>query len=192
MPKLIIVGGASGAGKSYFIEQAQKYGKVIAIKKKSTRKPRIYEEMDKDTFFDICGGYDLAEVKKCDYYYKYIDNYYGFNKKDIDDIINKGFSPIVIVKSSSVFAQLKLDYNAIGVYIVSALSGGDLVEILLIQGRDDIEISERMQRVRQDIKEYSENILEPLYDYILINCYDETLDIQIDKIFRKEKVKLEK
>ncbi len=191
MQRLIIVGGASGAGKSYFLEQAQKNRKITPIKKISTRKSRNYEvENNNNIFFDVCGGYQLSEIKKCDYYYKYIDDYYGFNKKDIDDILNKGYNPIIIVKSNDIYERLKSEYNAIGIYIVSVLSGKDLEQTLKKQGRNDIEIKKRMERINQDIKDYSDNILTSLYDYILINCYDETLNIQIDKVFNKEKIEL--
>lgn len=188
MQRLIIVGGASGAGKSYFLEQAQKNRRIVPIKKVSTRKPREYEIRDNSIFFDVCGGYQLSEVKQCDYYYRYLNDYYGFNKKEIDKVLNEGYSPIIIVKSSDVFKKLKAEYNALGIYIVSVLSGKDLERTLKIQGRDDIEISERMKRIKQDIKDYSDNILISLYDYILINSYDEVLNFQIDKVFDKEKL----
>lgn len=188
MQRLIIVGGASGAGKSYFLEQVQKSGNIIPIQKISTREPRLYEKTDNNVFFDVSGGYQLSEIMECDYHYRYIEDYYGFNRKAIDDIFCKGCNPIIIVKSNDVFAQLKSEYNAIGIYIVSVLSGKDLERTLKKQGRNDIEISKRMKRIKQDIMEYSENILRPLYDYILINCFDETLNIQIDKIFQKENI----
>lgn len=188
MQRLIIVGGPSGAGKSYFLEQAQKSGNVIPVQKISTREPRVYEKLNNKVFFDVCGGHRLSEILECDYHYKYIDDYYGFNKKGIDDILYKGYNPIIIVKSNDVFEQLRSDYNAIGIYIVSVLSGKDLEHTLKKQGRNDIEISKRMKRIKQDIVDYSENILRPLYDYVLINCYDETLNIQINKIFEKENI----
>jgi len=187
MARLIIVGGASGTGKSFFLENAQKIQSIIPIIKISTREPRGYEASPSCNFYDVVGGHTYDDVKKCDYTYPYSENYYGFNRKDVRTVLENGQNPIVIVKHFDMIKQLQTEYpEALSIYITSVLSGEDLAETLKNQGRSDIEINKRMERIYNDILDYSENILENMFDYFLINRYDQSLLVQMNTVFNKE------
>ena len=187
MARLIIVGGAAGAGKSFFLENAQKIAGIVPIIKMSTREPRNYELYQSCVFYDVVGGHPYNEVKKCDYVYQYSENHYGFCRKDIELALKAQQYPIVIVKHFDLIKQLQIEYpEALSIYITSILSGEDLAETLRNQGRSDIEISKRMERIYKDVLDYSENILEKIFDYFVINRYDQSLLIQMKTIFNKE------
>ena len=186
MRKLIIVSGASGAGKSFFLETARQIDGIIPIAKLSTREPRSYEGLDSKRFIDVFGGRSYEEVRQCDYVYLYADNYYGFNRREINDIFAQSKNPIVIVNNYETLVHLLTEYHdVLSIYIMSTLSGKDLAGILKKQGRTEIEIEKRMETAQQDIKNFAEHISENLFTYVLINAYDTSLEIQMRDIFSR-------
>jgi len=189
MRRPIIISGISGAGKSFLIEQlAGRSDLLIPIKKLSTRKARGYEDNAKnmvDLEFDV----NKNKISKCTYKYNYAGNIYGIKKGDIENVLNEGKCPLVIVRNIQAVKTIKADFpNTIVVYIKSAFTGTDLREILDKQGRRDIEIEERMHRHRDDLVEYTKNFT--LYDYVFANLFDEdSLINQFDEMLRIESLK---
>lgn len=187
MNRLLIVGGISGAGKSYMLEQLANRGlDVVPIKKLTTRNARPYEESDD---IDLEYGVSNTEISKCEYRYNYAGETYGVSKKEIDSVLNSGRSPIVIVRSSLSIQQLKEDYpEAICIYIKSAYTGKDLKKQLREQGRTDIDIEERMSRQITDLHDYTSHF--HLYDYVFSNLFDsDSLINQFDLALDMERKK---
>jgi guanylate kinase len=93
MARLIIVSGASGAGKSFLLKIAEKFPlKIVPIKKLTTRKNRKNENPNET--IDLKLNRSQEEVSNCDYTYPYIGNSYGFNKEDINKELNQNKSAI--------------------------------------------------------------------------------------------------
>lgn len=187
MAQLIIVAGASGAGKSFLLEHLSFINpRIEVITKKTTRPPRPYEVDNKRTILDLKLECSFEEVDCCDFKYAYSSYCYGVEKKDIDNSLKNQKNPVLIIRDCETIHDIKLYYpDALVIYIQSGLSGEDLKEKLLSQQRDDIEITDRMSRIRKDFEEYVNYIY--LFDHVIINFYDnESLLSQARSILRKK------
>ncbi|MBN1903376.1 hypothetical protein JW926_18805 [Candidatus Sumerlaeota bacterium] len=185
MPQLIIIAGASGAGKSFLLQCMRRLERNLQpIKKLTTRKPRPYEDEETRRELDLIFEREIEEVTSCDYVYQYAGNWYGSRKSDIDRVLVEGRNPIQIVRSCDTIRKMKTDYpNSLILYLQSGLSGEDLRKKLEEQEREDVDIDERMRRVRNDFFDYCRNI--DLFDRVLINYYDpESLIDQMSSVLR--------
>lgn len=174
MGRVLLVAGASGAGKSFLLEHVRvSDSRLFPIKKLTTRDPRDYETERPEDALDLEFSKDLTTVRTCEYRYKYASEWYGIEKSKIDQALRSGYSPVLIVRSSAVIRRIKNDYpDALVLYLQSALSGEDLKKKLAKQGREDIEIEERMRRLSDDFHDYVKHL--HLYDYVIINYFDES------------------
>ena len=181
MARLIIVAGASGAGKTFLLQRLAKLRHDIEpIVKLSTRESREIEAVD------ILPGSDTTEVNKCEYTYNYCGNFYGIKKEDIDCVLRENKKPIVIVASCAKIAEIKRAYkNALVLYVQSVLSGEDLRRELE-KFRYPIELSERLQRQNAGFMDYVSFFGSSLFDYVLLNNFSELLMQQIQYILDKE------
>lgn len=127
MSRLIIVGGASGAGKSFLLQNMVLLDpRVSIIRKLTTRKPRPYEDKS-ESVEDLELNTPLAEVKNCDYVYQYGKEWYGVRKRDIKTPLRGGKSPILIIRNCSTIHRIIHDFpSALVLYLQSGLSGDDL------------------------------------------------------------------
>ena len=188
MARLIIVSGASGAGKTFLLEQLNRLNReIIPIKKYTTRSARATEPLD--TSFDLIFSCSDEEVHNCDYNYIYCEHNYGINKKDIDSVLTSGNSPIVIVARFSTIANIKNDYkNALVLYVQNVLSSTDLQKELVQRG-DLIGVEERIRRQRNSLNDYIQNIEKKLINYVIINDFTDTFMLQVQNIFAYEKIR---
>ncbi len=185
MPRLIIVAGASGAGKTFMLFQLSKYrNDIISIRKYTTRGPRKNESSDET--LDLHLNCDDRDIRKCDYTYQYCNNSYGIKKSDIEKVLKLGKNPMVIVANCNAISKIKIDYpTALVLYVQSALSGNDL-QSKLLQYRDHIDVEERMKRQKSGFNDYVQHMNKNLFDYILINYYDDTFMQQVEYILEDE------
>lgn len=185
MSRLIIVAGASGAGKTFMLSQLSRYrNDIISIKKYTTRSHRKGEANDET--IDLHLNCNDKTVKECEYTYRYCGNYYGIKKNEIDEILRKNKNPIIIVANCNTISKLKKDYpSSLVLYIHSGLSGIDLQEQLL-KYRDPVDVEERMKRQRSGFYDYIQHINKNLFDYTLINYFDDTFLQQVDYILEDE------
>lgn len=185
MARLIIVAGASGAGKTFMLSQLVNYrSDIIPIKKITTRKPRKNEPSEES--IDLKFAQDVNKIKKCSYTYQYCGNYYGIQKEEIDSILKKDKNPIVIVANCNTIVKIKQDYHDVLIlYVNSGLSGEDLKTQLLKYG-DPIDVEERMNRQRNGFNDYIQHMNKGLFDYFLVNYYDDTFLQQIELILEEE------
>lgn len=142
MARLIVVVGASGAGKTFMLSQLANYrADIIPIKKYTTRGSRK-DEPDEESI-DLKFNQDVNRIKKCNYTYRYCGNSYGIKKDEIDNVLRTDKNPIVIVASCNTVSKIKKDYrDALILYVNSGISGEDLKKQLLKYG-DPIEVEER-------------------------------------------------
>ncbi len=185
MSRLIIVGGASGAGKSFLLQNIALLDlTVVVVRKLTTRKPRPYESAS-GPVEDLELSTPLASVKQCDYVYQYGKDWYGARRQDIKQVLLAGKNPILIVRNCRTIHKILHDFpGALVVYLQSGLSGDDLKEKLLEQGRQDIDIDERMRRNLADFNEYVRHIY--LFRHVLINFFDDLLLDQMQAILQYE------
>lgn len=185
MPRLIIVAGASGAGKTFMLSQLSKYrNDIIAIKKFTTRGPRKGEPTIETIDLHLCRTYD--EVKECEYTYPYNGNFYGIKKCNINKVLMENKNPIVVVANCNTISKIKKDFpSALVFYVNSGLSGNDLKEQLL-KYRDPVDVDERMKRQKAGFNDYVRHLNKKLFDYVLINYFDETFIEQIECILEDE------
>lgn len=185
MARLIIVSGASGAGKTFLLENVSRFqAEVKPIKKFTTRKNRKTES--KDSALDLIFGCTDEQIRKCDYKYNYCYNNYGINKEDIDEALAKNLSPMVIVASCTTIERMKRDYpNALVLYVQTILSGNDLKQEL-IKFRDPIEVEERMKRQESGLLDYARHFDKKIFNYVLINNFTNIFLTQIQYILDKE------
>ena len=127
---------------------------------------------------------DANKIKKCKY--SYCGNYYGIEKKDIDSILRSDKNPIVIVTNCNTIAKIKKDYHdALILYVNSGLSGEDL-KVQLLKYRDPVNVEERMRRQRNGFNDYIQHLNKKLFDYVLVNYYDDTFLHQVELILEEE------
>lgn len=185
MARLIVVAGASGAGKTFMLSQLTNYrNDIIPVKKITTRKPRKNEPTVES--IDLKFAQDVSKIKKCAYTYHYCGNYYGIKKDEIDSILKKDKNPIVIVANCNTIAKIKQDYHdALILYVNSGLSGEDL-KLQLLKYGDPIDVEERTRRQRNGFNDYIQHMNKGLFDYFLVNYYDDTFLQQIELILEEE------
>lgn len=83
-------------------------------------------------------------------------------------------------------AKIKRDYHdALILYINSGLSGEDLKEQLL-KYRDPVDVEERMERQKIGFNDYIQHMNKKLFDYFLVNYYDNSFLQQIEFILEEE------
>lgn len=187
MPRLIVVGGASGAGKSFLLKRIEKWDSSIEhVKKLTTRSPREYETEEVRNWLDLEFERDEKDIAKCKYKYEYADEWYGIRKNHIESVLERGLNPLVIVRDCETIRRIKRDYNnAFVLYLQSGLSGEDLERKLKEQGRGDIEIQDRMGRLKGDFDDFVAH--RDLFDEVIVNYFEvKGLEDQVKRILTEK------
>jgi len=183
MSKVIIINGASGAGKSFLLEKTSDEENMVPIRKYTTRKPRTYEDMGSKDLYLACTE---EQIEECDYKYEFRNELYGIKKEDIDDVIKQNKSPIVIIRDYPTIMTMKEDYKkTVTIYVQGAYSGVDLKEILLEQGRKVEDIKESLKRNKSNFKDYIKYLHEDVFDCMIVNYYDDTYMQQVKYFLQK-------
>lgn len=185
MARLIIVAGASGAGKSFLLNNLNRFvSEIMPIKKLTTRNARVSEPPNES--LDLIFSCSDQEIQNCDYTYHYCGHNYGIKKEDINRILSQRKSPIVIVANCDTICEIKNDYKeALVIYVQNILSGKDL-EKQLIKLRDPIDVKERMKRQKYSLNDYIHHFENNLFDYVLINDFSEQFMFQVQSLIKKE------
>ena len=185
MSRLIIVAGASGAGKTFMLTELSRYrSDIVPIKKYTTRGPRKNEPKKETIDLHLCCTDE--EVQECEYKYPFDGHHYGIRREEINDLLHKSKNPIVIVANCNTILKMKKDYpNAIIMFVHSGLSGEDLKE-QLIKYNDPLDVDERMKRHKNSYNDYLKHMSQGLFDYVLVNYFDHTFIEQIDSILNEE------
>ena len=113
-------------------------------------------------------------IKRLKYSYSHKGKFYGIDSKELDETLNNGNIPVIIVRSFKIIQQLKNDYKDVKVIFIIGGTGEDLAERLKQQGRSPVEIENTTADLIDIIHDYSNNI--DLVDYYIINSlYDKKI-----------------
>lgn len=208
MSRLIIVAGAGGAGKSFFLRLWAKHDdNARPIKKfvSESRKPREIEIRtgESDLIFSRC--YDPSTSEGANWYqehypslmqkkglifhdktysfsslnnpsvYNYHGTYYEVDMQSIQNALDLGKNPIVIVRKCETIKNLLNIYkDALVIYVQSILSGNDLVQKLVDLGESEDDARKRESRNAEDLKDYISSIQQlPSGVRVVINDFNE-------------------
>ncbi len=185
MKKILVIAGASGAGKttvaSLMLEKYKEFGLVRSV---TTRAPRgdshdsEYIYIDKDEFLRRALGGELVE------YMQYGDNMYGTPVSELERIFGEGKTPLLILDIEGVKSLRKksFDFTPFTVYLWEELA---IVEKRLYE-RDvknnptKEKVATYEKRVAMNRRDYlSMPELEPLFDCFVRN---EGIEISADRI----------
>ena len=168
MNKLIILLGDSGCGKTNLIRLLIKFhgDNIAVIKKYSDRDARQGEE----NAIEIQPGSSTEYVKAMDYVYTGHNNkVYGFYKKDVDDNLKQGKSPVVIIDDENILVQLCNEYigRVCPVYMQRDTTDLEFIEELRKGNRTEEQIRQRIdsRHKKQDLWRRRSNLFG--YRYII-------------------------
>ena len=180
MSKLVIINGASGAGKSFLLEQISSMEHdLVAVKKLTTRSPRINEDVNKSCDLQFCCS--EKKIKAMKYHYQFKNEWYGIDETEIEKVLNKGKYPCIIIRDYPVLIKLRNNYGkrSLAFYIQGVYSGGDLESLLRKQGRSEQDIIEAVNTNKLNFNMYYQYMIQDLFeemdlfDAFIINYYDE-------------------
>lgn len=145
MNKLITLTGDSGCGKTHLMRLliASHGDDISVIKKYSDRDLRPGEE----NAIEIQPGCPTEYVKAMDYVYTGHNNkVYGFPKKEVDDNLEQGKSPIVIIDDEDMLIRLCNEYvgRICPIYIQRDTTDLDFIEELRKGNRTEEQIRQRI------------------------------------------------
>ena len=170
---MVLIIGGSGVGKTYILQNIDKIGdRYEVVKKYTTRKARKNE--DQNDTIDLYLNCSKEEVCACEYSYKYREEWYGFNKRDIEVILNRNHVPLFVVRRMDTICRLKKEYPESKVLLCkSGLNKQELFEYLLKKGNSVQDLEKRLDEKyevesRLEYEQYSD-----LIDYCVTNNYDE-------------------
>lgn len=197
MPILFLVDGASGSGKTDFIQHfCNEASQEDAYIKKYTTKTLDDDGVKRpDLIYCTKEEYQAYKIglKKQEYFeYSYPEDdsgcHYMALKKDIDEKLYEYNNVYLIVRNSETIKAIKKEYGAyLNVKVVSIFIYSDSVRLKEraaaqcfeknITDRAQIEkyVNKRLQRNAECLKSYISTIGDQLYDYIILNDigYDE-------------------
>lgn len=170
---MVLITGGSGVGKTFILNNIDKLGNNYEVLKKiTTRQQRKNELTPETTDLILCCEENI--VKSCDFVYSYRNEYYGFNKIDIDRILDKGKVPLFVVRRTETIKELKKIYPFLKViHCKSGLNREDLRRYLLSMGDHQDDIDERMFEEFEQISENEYINHQDIIDYHVTNNYDE-------------------
>lgn len=171
---IVIINGASGAGKTFLLnhlsELPTKY--FVPIKKYTTRDIRSFEDFESSA--DLVFNQSEDFIKKLNYKYRYDEHLYGIDKSELKNALNKGEIPVVIVRDFEVIRQIKSDFVDTKVLFIIGANGETLISQLSKQGRSEDECSSLFEKHNSIVQDYMLNI--DVVDGCIINyLYDKDL-----------------
>ena len=180
MQRLVIISGASGAGKSYLVEQAAQLLPSLQVIKKLTTRPARPDEESPSTWSSSVRARRWTPATL----YTSTISIPTACRRDIAEALQRGRSPLLIVRNGRTVEELLRSYpDALVLYMQTAISGRDLKKKLAQLGRKDPGLGKRVRRSRQDLDQYV--LYMDLYNAVLINVFDESLLEQLRKALRR-------
>lgn len=162
---LLVVSAPSGAGKTSLCRAIMdSLGNILHSISYTTRRPRPGEMDGRDYYFvtherfrEMITAGDFAEWAEVH------GNLYGTSRRILDDMISRGIDIILDIDTQGA-KQIKARYSK-AVFIFIMPPSLDILEERLRNRRsdDETEIKRRMQRAREEIRDYR------MYDYIIVN-----------------------
>ncbi|MCR4661403.1 MAG: guanylate kinase [Clostridia bacterium] len=182
---LIVISGPSGVGKGTIIPYVLKKVKRLKVSiSATTRKPRN-TEVDGVNYYFISKEKFNSMIEN-DEFYEYVnvlDNSYGTPKKQVDDLLAKGYDVILEIETIGA-EKIMNEYKCVSIFI-SPPSFSELKNRLINRGTETQEqIELRMKKSEKEMNSvYS-------YDYVVINDDIEDCAEKIACIIRAERLKV--
>lgn len=190
MKNLFLIDGASGTGKSDFVQYVIDYwAKNSLVKKYSTRGKRKYEDHpDYKLDLNIVNDDKFNELK-LDYTYKYSGKKYGFYKADLLKALKSNANVFVVVRNAELISQLMGEYSFINVIPIYLYSDREKItkrlEILKREGKmTQADVADRLKRLDIAFRDYLNH--PNIYKDVIIN------DSSISDFYRLIDLKLKK
>ena len=171
MPRVIIVTGASGSGKStainFFLEAKCKRYRPELLKKYKTRKKRKAESHNEDGIF-------VSEIPpQCDLVYEQYGDRYGIQLASIFEKLSQGITPIIILNDVRVVQDVKtaLGLCVSSVYLFRLPPLLEEYEKIAKQRQRDIgtDALVRFNKANAVYRIFIENI--NLFDHVILNSW---------------------
>ena len=163
-PFPIIVSSPSGAGKTTIVDAVLKRDTSVSrVITATTRAPRTGEKNGVDYHFWTIKQFEQA-IKKGQMleWAQVHTHYYGIPKKSVDDLMNKGICPILVIDVQGA-RTVKAQYpNAATVFIVPP-SLKELKNRILRRNDNTQDIEIRLETAKKEMQELDR------YDYALLN-----------------------
>lgn len=169
---VVLVNGASGAGKTFLLQRLGELAghRFVPVKKQTTRSPRKFEADAESP--DLIFNCDANQIKSLEYSYSYKNQLYGIDAEEVRRILSCNLIPVIIVRSFDVIRELKKDFKDVRALFIVGPTGEKLDQQLLSQGRSQNDIKAARNSVKKILGEYIENM--DVIDRCILNClYDE-------------------
>ena len=163
--KLIVVSGASGAGKSSLIACCMEMRNDLCFSTSvTTRAPRPGETHGKEYFFiDETEFVQMVENGELLEHAQYVGNFYGTPRSFVEEKRDQGINVVLDIEVQGAGKVHAAEPDAIMIF-VAAPSLAELERRLRNRGTEtDETIHARLQRARQEYAEAT------IYDYLIIN-----------------------
>ena len=166
MGKILIIVGPSGSGKTAVAETLIRTNRCIKITTCTTRSPRPgeidgihYNFMDEEEFegYEACG--EFVET------FEYAGNKYGTRKKDVEELIQRPDTDIVIVMEFNGAKAIKSHFPASTTIVYLKRDYKDLIMAILEREIPNEDKANRIVQLQEDFK--VENA--PEVDYVVEN-----------------------
>lgn len=199
MQKIILLVGDSGCGKDFILLAAQEYENIEIIKRYISRAPRLKEQNSISSIFSI----PLETIKQKDYYYEGAEkgNWYAIEKKQLEDPLKRGKTPIVVCPNYENYCQMCKDFEHIAIpipipYFVYRGYGEQVTkkweESLISRGSSTEEITNRKQNRDKYFRELYINHWDVYSSNVILNIYDmttkEDIQIQLEGLAKKNDI----
>jgi guanylate kinase len=175
-----MLAGNSGVGKTFIIDNFNLLSDHIQVVQKKTTRPARSRE-SKDQTIELIFNKKESDVRKMDFCYEYRGNFYGFNRSDIDKIIARGLSPLLVVRRVECIRKLKIIYEKTFTVLVKAENKDVIPEKLNMSGCP-FEVQQRLD-MRYELeleREYEEN--RAIFDCIVYNSYTNKFILEMGSI----------
>ncbi|MAZ67351.1 guanylate kinase [bacterium] len=186
--KIVVISGPTGSGKNSILKGIleRSTDDTARLVTATTRAQREGEEHERDHYFlskvEFLKGIDEGTIPE-HWYAPETDRYYGTYLPDLEKKLAQGKTVVAEVQIEG-FRFFKKQFKALGIFIVA--ESYEELERRVRDRQQDIsenELSERLQKARQEVDEYSKE-----YDYTVVNVrgkLEEAIEEVMD-ILRKE------
>ena len=178
--KLIIISGPSGVGKET-IRKKMNFTNYIYSISSTTREPRNGEiNGEHYNFLTLKEFEEKIKNNEMLEYAKFVNNYYGTEKKVVDEFLNHGKNVLLEIECQGALQVIKKMPEAISIFILPP-SIEELENRLIKRNTESMDIiKQRIEKAQEEM------MLKNLYKFNVINDNIENAAYEIDKILFKE------